>query len=470
MMTYSAQLIHNIFEQRCQKSWCIGLSQEIWIAETQRYLSELSVYIVDNIYPRIMLAHREPEAFLAGFMAAAIAECPVFLSNPNWSPSEWQQVSDTTKPHLFWGNDSPPLPLAPINTVQAREKGWILIPTGGTSGSIKFAIHTWETLSSAVSGFCLHFFGNVTPVNSCCCLPLHHVSGLMQFMRSLMTGGEFAFFTSEEVLLGRSLQLERDQFLNLQHSSASTFFLSLVPTQLWRLLQNPTRISWLQQFFAILVGGGATTPEVLQQAREYHLNLAPTYGMTEMAAQVSTLLPKEFHQGNQSVGHPLPHAEISIFSDQNIPLPLERTGEITILSSASFNGYYPEPNEVLWYFHTGDMGYFDASGFLHVLGRSDRRITTGGEKVFPEEVEAAIRATGLVEDVYVVGRPDAEWGQAITAFYVPIDATVTGATLKAAIANQLSAYKYPKHWQPIAQVPRNAQGKVDLDALDTSLL
>jgi o-succinylbenzoate---CoA ligase len=463
MMTYSAQSIHNIFEQRCQESWCVGFSQEIWIAETQRYLEELSTYTVDNTYPRIMLAHRAPEAFLAGFMAAAIAECPVFLGNPNWSSLEWQRVAEITKPHIFWGDDSLPLPLAPINTVRGREKGWILIPTSGTSGSVKFAIHTWETLSSAVSGFCLHFFGTVAPVNSCCCLPLYHVSGLMQFMRSFLTGGEFVFFTSDEVLIGRSLQPERDQFLNSQHSSGSTFFLSLVPTQLWRLLQNSTRVSWLQQFFAILVGGGPTTPEVVQQAREYHLNLSPTYGMTEMAAQVATLLPKDFHQGNQSVGHPLPHAEISIFSDQNIPLPLEQTGEITILSSASFNGYYPEPNEVLWYFHTGDMGYFDASGFLHVLGRSDRRITTGGEKVFPEEIEAAIRATGLVEDVYVMGVPDAEWGQAITALYVSAAPTVSEATLKTAIATRLSAYKCPKQWHSVAQIPRNAQGKVDLD-------
>jgi o-succinylbenzoate---CoA ligase len=463
MMTYSAQSIHNIFEQRCQESWCIGFSQEIWIAETQRYLEELSTYTVDNIYPRIMLAHRVPEAFLAGFMAAAIAECPVFLGNSNWSSLEWQQVAEISKPHIFWGDDSLPLPLAPIHTVQGREKGWILIPSGGTSGSVKFAIHTWETLSSAVSGFCLHFFGTITPVNSCCCLPLYHVSGLMQFMRSLLTGGEFAFFTSDEILIGRSLQPERDQFLNSQHSSGSTFFLSLVPTQLWRLLQNPTRVSWLQQLFAILVGGGPTTPEVVQQAREYHLNLSPTYGMTEMAAQVATLRPEDFHQGNQSVGHPLPHAEISIFSDQNIPLPLEQVGEITILSSASFNGYYPDPHEVLWYFHTGDIGYFDADGFLHILGRRDRRITTGGEKVFPEEIEAAIHDTGLVEDVYVMGVPDAEWGQAVTALYVSADPTVNETTLKTAIATRLSAYKCPKRWHSVAQIPRNAQGKVDLD-------
>lgn len=467
MMTSSTQFIHNVFSQRRYGSWLLGLSQESWIAQTEQYLQEISTYTAEDIYPRIVLAHREPEAFLAGFMAAAIAECPMFLGSANWSPQEWQQVAELTHPHLFWGDSPVPLTLSSLDTAQEREKGWILIPTGGTSGSFKFAIHNWETLTNAVYGFCLHFFGDVAPVNSCCCLPLHHVSGLMQFMRSLLTGGEFVFLTSDEVLIGRSPQPERNHLLNPQLTSASNFFLSLVPTQLWRLLQNPTRIPWLQQFFAILVGGGPTTPEVIQQARDHHLNLAPTYGMTEMAAQVATLLPKEFHQGNQSVGHPLPHAEISIFSEQNMPLPLEQTGEITILSSASFNGYYPEPNEILWYFHTGDMGYFDASGFLHVLGRSDRRIITGGEKVFLEEVEAAIRVTGLVVDVYVVGRPDAEWGQAIAAYYVPTDATVTEATLKAAIANQLSSYKQPKRWQSVSQIPRNAQGKVNVEILST---
>jgi o-succinylbenzoate---CoA ligase len=469
MMTYSPQFIHNIFRQRCQTSWLIGLAQENWIIKTEQYLNELATYTVKNLYPRIVLAHHEPEFFLAGLMAAAIAECPVFLGNPHWTESEWQQVADLTQPHLWWGDTPAPLTLSPMNTVRDREKGWILIPTGGTSGSIKFAIHTWETLSAAVSGFCLHFFGDIKPINSCCCLPLYHVSGLMQFMRSLLTGGEFAYLTSDEVLLGRSLQSDRDRFLNGQSTAASSFFLSLVPTQLWRLLSIPERIPWLQQFSAILVGGGPITPEVLQRARDAHLNLAPTYGMTEMAAQVATLLPTAFHQGNPSVGHPLPHAEISIFSDGNLPLPLEQTGEIAILSSSSFNGYYPDPDEVLWYFRTGDIGYFDAAGFLHVLGRRDRRITTGGEKVFPEEVEAAIRATGLVEDVYIMGFPDAEWGEAITAFYVPMEATLTEAILKVAIADQLSAYKHPKYWRAVSIIPRNAQGKVSPKTLSPDI-
>jgi o-succinylbenzoate---CoA ligase len=185
--------------------------------------------------------------------------------------------------------------------------------------------------------------------------------------------------------------------------------------------------------------------------------------MTEMAAQVATLRPSEFLHGQQGVGYPLPHTEISILSESNLPLPLEQIGQISILSSASFLGYYPEPQETIWYFSTGDKGYFDAAGFLHICGRGDRQLITGGENVSPEEVEAAIQSTGLVQDVCVVGMPDPEWGQVIVAFYVPNAPTLTETVLEAAIAQLLSAHKHPKQWQVVPQIPRNAQGKVMLD-------
>jgi O-succinylbenzoic acid--CoA ligase len=456
--------LQDIFEHRCQTDWLIGLSAAAWEAKTRTYLDVLAPLIAENIYPRILLTQADPAAFLGGFMAAAIAQCPVLLGNPTWSASEWETVAALTHPHLCWGERPPSIDMDPITTATPQEKGWILIPTSGTSSSIKFAIHTWETLSCAVYGFCLHFFGGSAPVNSCCCLPLYHVSGLMQFMRSFLTGGVFAYFASNAVLTGQSENLAELAFLSSPSTSLSRFFLSLVPTQLWRLLQSSARIHWLQQFSAILVGGGATSPELLRQAREARLNLAPTYGMTEMAAQVATLRPDEFLQGQDGVGYPLPHTEISILNGEKIPLPLEQIGQITILSSASFLGYYPEPQESVWYFPTGDRGYFDAEGFLHVLGRSDRQLITGGENVSPEEVEAAVQGTGLVQDVYVVGIPDPEWGQAIAAFYVPIAPTLAEKALKTAIAQHLSAHKHPKHWQAVQQIPRNAQGKVILDS------
>ncbi|MGC8712307.1 MAG: AMP-binding enzyme, partial [Leptodesmis sp.] len=112
-------------------------------------------------------------------------------------------------------------------------------------------------------------------------------------------------------------------------------------------------------------------------------------------------------------------------------------------------------------FQPDDIGYLDADGYLHLLGRNSDKIITGGENVFPAEVEAAIQATGLVSDVCVMGVSDRLWGQAITAFYSPIEPDLSIASLKAALQTRLSKFKHPKYWIAMTSLPRNAQGKIN---------
>ncbi|HEY9826686.1 MAG TPA: hypothetical protein V6D19_14670, partial [Stenomitos sp.] len=92
---------------------------------------------------------------------------------------------------------------------------------------------------------------------------------------------------------------------------------------------------------------------------------------------------------------------------------------------------------------------------------NSRKIVSGGENIFPEEVEAALHATGLVKDVYVLGLPDAEWGEAVVALYVPSGPNPTPQVLKSALEPWLSRYKQPKHWICVAGLPRNGQNKLD---------
>jgi O-succinylbenzoic acid--CoA ligase len=172
----------------------------------------------------------------------------------------------------------------------------IMIPTGGTSGKIRFAIHTWQTLTASVRGFQAHF--SLNSINSFCILPLYHVSGLMQFIRSLITGGKLFIGSYQKLKLGQI-----PDFPN------ADFFISLVPKQLQILL--PDYSEWLGHFKTILLGGAPATPQLLNQARNYQLKLAPTYGMTETASQIVTLKPEEFLQGNNSSGKVLPHAQIN---------------------------------------------------------------------------------------------------------------------------------------------------------------
>jgi o-succinylbenzoate---CoA ligase len=448
----------DIFGQR-QYSELLRSRQLKWVSRTRHYLDGLTPFTEAGVFPRILLAQRDPIDFLAGFMAACIKEYPVFLGNPNWSPQEWQQVLNLTQPHQIWGHLPISAEVHPLDPTDKALRDWIMIPTGGSSGGIKFTIHTWQTLSASVSGF-QSFFCDGQPIHSCCVLPLYHVSGLMQFLRSLLTNGQLIILPFAELLSGQAAQKETTDFLQQNCTEPSDFFLSLVPTQLQRLLEGQSRIPWLQQFHTILLGGAPAWPPLLEQAKTLQLKLAPTYGMTETASQIVTLKPHEFLQGNLSTGCTLPHAQITIQDAKGLALDNPQAGNITIQAQSLFQGYYPQfLSTHTWM--TDDVGYLDAQGYLHIVGRNSRKILSGGENIFPEEVEAALYATGLVQDVCVLGLADTQWGEAVTALYVPITKTQTPRAFKTALEKSLSHYKHPKRWICVDEIPRSAQGKVD---------
>jgi o-succinylbenzoate---CoA ligase len=404
-------------------AWLIGLdAQRLLDLSQERYQSLLQQ---PQKYPVILIAESDPVDFLAGFLAACTAHCPVFLGNTNWTTAEWQQVFQLVKPDLCWGM-MPPVALGSDDPIPP---GWIMIPTGGSSGTIRFAIHTWETLLASVTGFRDYF--QVEQVNSCCVLPLYHVSGLMQFLRALLTDGNLILSNYKNLF-------------TLDSMSLCNYFLSLVPTQ----LQKSIHLSSLPKFQTILLGGAPAWDDLLETSRQQKIRLAPTYGMTETAAQIVTLKPENFLQGRTGCGQVLPHAQVEILAD----------GQIAVRSHSLALGYYPDLFTSKT-FLTDDIGYFDTDGYLHITGRSSQKIITGGENVFPAEVEEAIRASGLVADVYVLGMPDREWGEAIVAVYVPVRGEVSDRMIQASIQT-LSRYKQPKRWVAVQALPRNAQGKV----------
>lgn len=430
----------------CRDRWLIGVDQEDWQHWMNRRRAELQSYRNSGKYPTVLLAEPDPARFLAGFLAASAAACPVFLGNPQWSTAEWQQAIALANPDLIWGRCPVAAP-AVSRQFEQPQPGWIMIPTGGSSGQIRFAIHTWATLTASVQGFQQYF--QLNQVNSCCVLPLYHVSGLMQVMRSFLSGGKFAVFPFKALESASAWAIAPDDFV-----------LSLVPTQLHRLCQNPSLIAGLQQFQAVFLGGAPPWPSLLATARRYHLPLALTYGMTETAAQVATLKPKAFLQGHESCGQALPHAKITVQDADGHSLGPHQVGKVTLQAKSLALGYFPELFQEN-FFQPDDVGFLDEQGELHLVGRSSHKIITGGEKVFPEEVEAAMLETGRVADVCVVGVSDRHWGEIVTAVYVPTDSDKTAPDLSLALKAKLSPFKCPKVWLPVSHLPRNAQGKVN---------
>ncbi|MEG3842791.1 2-succinylbenzoate--CoA ligase [Microcoleus sp. herbarium14] len=455
----ATNLTTNILDitSRLPDHWLIGCDSREFSRIVDRLFQQFTQHQPLETPQIIFLAESEPVQFIASFMAACAAKCQIFLCNPNWVKSEWQQVFDLVQPDIILGQ------------VTVREGGLrsysrefhspgksgfdtIMIPTGGSSGKIRFATHTWETLTASVQGFQQYF--QVDKINSFCVLPLYHVSGLMQFMRSFTTGGKLAIRSFKALESGEK-----------SDSEPENFFISLVPTQLQRLLQNPDTANWLGRFRAVLLGGAPAWPELLEIARKYQIKLAPSYGMTETASQIATLKPEDFLAGNNSSGQVLPHAKITIRSAKGEILCYNEIGNIVVSAKSLALGYYPDSFGDSEYLQLDDLGFFDENNYLNIVGRSGDKIITGGENVFPAEVEAAIRTTNLVADVAVIGLLDKDWGQVVTAIYVPTNSAVTVTALQVAIEDKLSKFKRPKYWIFAAELPRNYQGKVNRELL-----
>jgi O-succinylbenzoic acid--CoA ligase len=448
-----------------QDDWLIGYESNKIHEITRQIYIELTQVSSSDTSPKILLSEPHPIKFLASFIAACAANCQIFLCNPNWGEQEWHQVFNLVQPDIIWGQinstfkNSPSSPPSCHSPLPVGERSrttphspLIMIPTGGSSGHIKFAVHTWETLMASVQGFTEYF--QLVQVNSFCVLPLYHVSGLMQFLRSFTTGGKLAILPFKV--------LEESQTYQIEHTD---FFISLVPTQLQRLLEKPELTIWLSKFKTVLLGGAPAWDELLEKAKYHNINLAPTYGMTETASQIATLKPKDFLNGKINSGQILPHAQVNICDQEGQILPANQIGNITIQAQSLSLGYYPQICTTQKYFQVDDIGFLDEQGYLHIVGRNSDKIITGGENIYPIEIESAIRATQMVADVCVIGIPDKKWGQVLTAIYIPKNTHISVHEIKTIISHQLSRFKIPKHWISIDNLPRNAQGKVNRQEL-----
>lgn len=253
-----------------------------------------------------------------------------------------------------------------------------------------------------------------------CCLPLWHVGGLAILVRSAIYG------TTAVLHDGFDAERVREEL-----EGGGVTLVSLVSTMLRRLID--AGLSEWPGLRAALVGGGPVPHDLVAWAQEHGFPLIPTYGMTETASQVVT-------------GHrPLIGVELRIGDDGEILV----RGPMVAPGAADGDGWL----------HTGDRGSLGADGSLHVEGRIDDVIVTGGENVAAAEVEEVLLSHPAVTDAAVAGRADPEWGEAITAFVV-LGAGVSDADLLAHCRERLPGFKVPKTIERRAELPRNAAGKL----------
>lgn len=324
-----------------------------------------------------------------------------------------------------------------------------LVYTSGTSGRPKgvvltFGNHLWSALGSALT------LGCAPDDLWLACMPLHHVGGLAILLRSVISGAG--------VVLHESFEPER---VLEEVERGGVTHVSLVPTMLHRLLEACGGGRFPRGLRCALVGGGPLPPSLLQAALSAGVPVAPTYGLTEAASQVATLPPAEAAAG--AVGaRPLPFTEVRVEGDP----PPGSVGEILVRGPTVTPGYWRGLKETAAAFsggwlRTGDVGFVDAAGRLHLVDRKDDLILCGGENVAPAEVEAVLRGHPAVADAGVVGLPDPEWGLRVAAVVVlRPGADPTDGDLAAFCRVKLAGIKVPTVWHRVDALPRTESGKL----------
>ena len=429
------------------RDWIVGISASSFYRRVSRRIDKIAACSARELNRGVLIAEIDPVKFSAAFMAALHLEVPIILANPHWRKREWQAVCDQVSPAVVFGQC--PRLFLEGQAKECTRPHSILIPTGGSSGKVKFAIHSWSSLVTASQG--LAQFLEEQTLHACCMLPLYHVSGIMQLVRSWTTGGHVSFISFKAFLSG-----ERPDF------DSHTLCLSLVPTQLHRLIQDPSSHDYLSRVRAILVGGAAIQAKLAEQACMSRLPIILSYGMTETAGMVTALPIADFLSGQLSSGYPLPHATIKVIAENGRTCSVGSIGRIEIQSRALFLGYQNcnSPNYNTTTFLTNDQGFVDKQGKLHVLGRIDRIINSGAEKIDPKEVESVLLESNLINEVLVVGWPDAEWGERLVAIYTSSKQVRNDAELESWVRKNLAAYKCPKSMLRVRRLPLSENGKI----------
>ncbi len=334
----------------------------------------------------------------------------------------------------------------------------VLICSGGSRGGRRICLQPWEHLDRSAEATKRWLLDIGLHPADCLLinpLPLHHVSGLMPWWRSRCWGGVHQ-------AVPRALMKDPSQLR--QWSEALPWWrerpalVSLVPTQLARLLGHPDGVAWLQACALIWIGGAALSPVLAQQSRSLGLRLSPCYGSTETAAMVAALPPDHFLSGESSCGLPLTDTELRVASDGSL---LVRTAR---LAQASWSEQQPDVLQKLrdahgWW-RSGDAAILETG--LTVLGRLDGAIHSGGETVFPEQLETRLlhqaAETSLPQlPVLFLAEDDPEWGERLVALVGASDQAVLRAFQQ--LTDAWPAAERPRRWLCCPHLTPSETGK-----------
>ncbi|MGY3766258.1 o-succinylbenzoate--CoA ligase [Vagococcus vulneris] len=323
--------------------------------------------------------------------------------------------------------------------------------TSGTTGKPKGVIQRFKNHRASAEAAAINL-GLSSADCWLCAVPLFHVSGLSIICRHLLYGCSiklYEHFDAEMV----TADLVRG------HGS----IMSVVPLMLEKLLAEFPDSGYHQKFRLFLLGGGPVSTAMLQECRHYGIEAIQSYGMTETCSQVISLNSKDSLKHIGAVGRPLEGVQIKIVDREYQTVSADTIGEIWLKGPSVISGYL---NDAEWHhekwtldnwFRTGDMGYLDRHGYLYVVSRLSELIISGGENIYPVEVEHVLEMMPTIKTVAVIGEPDKMWGHVPVVYIV---GTATQDEINTFLEGKLAKYKRPKKIYYCRVLPRTASGKL----------
>ncbi len=422
----------------------MGLCHATLLPLNARLTSEEIAFQLEDTEARLLI-HGEGPLETVALEAIAHLEDPIPCVRD--SPGELLQEDRPAPAELSAKRSAAALPLhAKID----EDALLALLYTSGTSGKPKAVPLSHRCFRASAVSSALHL-GVPPDERWLACLPLFHIGGLSILTRSVLTGTTVLLqdrFDAQAV----SRAIDED-FVTL---------ISLVPTMLKRVLDLRGDTPAPDTLRGVLLGGGPISAALLEQARELDVPVLSTYGLTEACSQVATQ-----PVGFESLGmKPLFDVELRIIDEEGNDLPPDSEGEILLRGPMVMKGYWkrPETNaEVLreGWLYTGDIGALDELGSLRVFNRRSDLIVSGGENVYPAEVETTLQAHPEIHEAGVCGEADDELGELVAAWVVCEPETrVSEEEIQNYCRAHLAGYKIPRRVYFIESLPRTASGKL----------
>lgn len=311
----------------------------------------------------------------------------------------------------------------------------VIMNTSATTGEFKSVPIRWKQFHSHVKAS-QKSLGVTEEDDWLMVLPMYHISGLSILIRSLYNG------TSVTILE----KFCEEQAIELIESSRVNM-LSILPTMLNRIVDKIEK----HNLRVVLVGGEFIPKPLVEKSILKSIPIYKTYGMTETTSQITTFSVLDYPEKSDSVGVPLEKVIIHIENpDKN------GIGEIAIKSPMLMDGYIGK-KKVFNYFNSEDVGYVDEDGFLYILDRRKNIIISGGENIYPKEIENILYANSKIYECAVVGEKDERWGQVPVLYVV---SSLVETEILDCISNKLAKYKLPKKIVYLKELPKNASGKI----------